>query len=268
MVLAERAKYQIHLPCSNAKAAGCRERDAPRQRAKDGPPYLTSVDWHIALTCSSLVLPHSSSNSFPALNHRPSSPLHQLAPSGTVVVQARLSDPVSGQVLARYSDWPQTFKLLDLRGECGLKIECIGEEIKVEAEKPIKGVWFSASDGVTQVGILTARTEQDGPGDHREEKPAKKQGREASEKAGKSTKRWPPPPNQNGTQASLSRVPRQGTHSKVLCIYLCFYCVPDLAPGIRCVRSKHSIISGLRSAIVLAPSSRIPVTISFSSTVR
>lgn len=71
----------------------------------------------------------------------------QLAPSGTVVVHARLVNE-GGKVVARYSDWPQPFKFLDLP-DPGFKIERISGgvdsemRLSVSVTKPVKGVWIS-----------------------------------------------------------------------------------------------------------------------------
>lgn len=68
----------------------------------------------------------------------------QLAPSGTVVVQARLVDGC-GAVVARFSDWPQPYKLLDLP-DPGLDLK-VGKEseghVEISVKKPAKGVWLS-----------------------------------------------------------------------------------------------------------------------------
>lgn len=62
------------------------------------------------------------------------------APSGTVVVHARLVDR-GGSVLARFSDWPQPYKFLDLP-DPGLKVDVKGDEVVISAKKPVKGVWL------------------------------------------------------------------------------------------------------------------------------
>jgi beta-mannosidase len=64
----------------------------------------------------------------------------KLAPSGTVVVQARLTR--DGKVVARYSDWPQPYKLLDLPNP-GLSITSSQSEVRIKVDKPAKGVWLS-----------------------------------------------------------------------------------------------------------------------------
>lgn len=65
----------------------------------------------------------------------------KVAPSGTVVVSAKLVDE-SGQIVARYCDWPQPYKLLDLP-DPGMKVVVSGEEVRLSVEKPAKGVWLS-----------------------------------------------------------------------------------------------------------------------------
>lgn len=74
----------------------------------------------------------------------PEPPLDQAfdktAPSGTVVIHAMLLE--QGKVIARYTDWPQPYKLLDLP-DPRLKVEVRDEEIRLNVEKPVKGVWLS-----------------------------------------------------------------------------------------------------------------------------
>jgi beta-mannosidase len=65
----------------------------------------------------------------------------KVAPSGTVVIHARLVDE-DGTVIARFSDWPQPYKLLDLPNP-GLTIEQSKGEVKLKVGKPAKGVWLS-----------------------------------------------------------------------------------------------------------------------------
>jgi len=62
------------------------------------------------------------------------------APSGTVVIHAVLIS--KGEVIARYTDWPQPYKLLELP-DPKLDVEVINGEIKLKVEKPVKGVWLS-----------------------------------------------------------------------------------------------------------------------------
>jgi len=62
------------------------------------------------------------------------------APSGTVVIHAILIS--KGEVVARYTDWPQPYKLLDLP-DPKLKVEVRDGKVTINAEKPVKGVWLS-----------------------------------------------------------------------------------------------------------------------------
>lgn len=74
------------------------------------------------------------------------------APSGTVVLHAKLVD-LSGNVLARYSDWPQPYKFLDL-SDPGLEVVVEGEEVVVSSKKPVKGVWLDVEgddEGINSV---------------------------------------------------------------------------------------------------------------------
>lgn len=62
--------------------------------------------------------------------------------SYSVVVAARLVDLQSGEVLARYADWPQPFRHVDIP-DPGLRIDVEGEEVSIEVERPVKGLLLS-----------------------------------------------------------------------------------------------------------------------------
>nr|GAT54791.1 predicted protein [Mycena chlorophos] len=70
----------------------------------------------------------------------------------SVVVAARLLDPTSGEVLARFADWPQPFRFLERASlkDPGLSIEMKENgdvtEVKISAERPVKGLVLSAVD--------------------------------------------------------------------------------------------------------------------------
>lgn len=55
-----------------------------------------------------------------------------------IVVQARLLD-AGGEVLARYSNWPEPWKYLTFP-EAGLQITSEGESVKLSCSQPIKGI--------------------------------------------------------------------------------------------------------------------------------
>ncbi|KDQ51573.1 glycoside hydrolase family 2 protein [Jaapia argillacea MUCL 33604] len=63
--------------------------------------------------------------------------------SYSVVVSARLLDPKTGEVIARYADWPQPFRHVDFPQNPGLKITVEGESVRVSAEKPVKALVLS-----------------------------------------------------------------------------------------------------------------------------
>ena len=69
--------------------------------------------------------------------------------SHLVVVSARLLNE-NGEVLARYSDWPQPFKYLDMPNP-RLRVTENGEAVKVKVTKPVKGVWLSVPDAGEEV---------------------------------------------------------------------------------------------------------------------
>jgi beta-mannosidase len=70
----------------------------------------------------------------------PDNAFDKVAPSGTVVIHAILLN--QGVVVARYSDWPQPYKLLDLP-DPKLSMEMREGELRLSVEKPVKGVWLS-----------------------------------------------------------------------------------------------------------------------------
>ncbi|KAF7300960.1 hypothetical protein MIND_00659100 [Mycena indigotica] len=93
----------------------------------------------------------------------PGPPNHLAAPNPTgddlftttysVVVAARLRDPETGEVLARFADWPQPFRFIEPRvlREPGLVLDVLrGEEatVTVRAERPIKGLVLSSVEDV------------------------------------------------------------------------------------------------------------------------
>jgi len=62
-----------------------------------------------------------------------------------VVVQARLLSD-SGEILARYSNWPEPWKYLTFP-DPGLKIDVKGDEVKLSCSRPIKGVVVDVEEG-------------------------------------------------------------------------------------------------------------------------
>lgn len=62
--------------------------------------------------------------------------------SHSVVVGARLIDPSTEEVIARYADWPQPYRHADVP-DPGLRVEMNGEDIKIEVHRPVKGLFLS-----------------------------------------------------------------------------------------------------------------------------
>jgi beta-mannosidase len=62
-----------------------------------------------------------------------------------IVVQARLLDE-DGSVLSRYSNWPEPWKYL-LFHDPKLSIHVSGDEVRLECEKPIKGIVLDVEEG-------------------------------------------------------------------------------------------------------------------------
>ncbi|KAJ6614286.1 glycoside hydrolase family 2 protein [Mycena sp. CBHHK59/15] len=62
-----------------------------------------------------------------------------------IIVSARLLDD-DGQVLARYSNWPEPFKFIDFPSDTGVKAKVFadGESVTLTTNKPIKGIVLDA----------------------------------------------------------------------------------------------------------------------------
>lgn len=106
---------------------------------------LEAVDlqtgWTAPVLTKSLVLyGNSSTEIWNGECPQPNDAFDKYAPSGTVVLHARLQD-ANGRIVARYDDWPLPFKLLDFP-DPGLKIVVKGDEIRLSSRKPAKGVWL------------------------------------------------------------------------------------------------------------------------------
>lgn len=70
--------------------------------------------------------------------------ISQPARSHSVIVWARVLDGNSKEVLARFSDWPQPYKVLDFP-DPGLNITRDGEDtLWIQVERPVKGLWLNS----------------------------------------------------------------------------------------------------------------------------
>ncbi|GBE85088.1 Beta-mannosidase B [Sparassis crispa] len=105
-------------------------------------------DWTHEQTTEAVLLPNQSTELLyiPC----PSPPVSESAgplvtPSYSVVVGARLVDPTSGEVLARYADWPQPYRHTDY-SDPGLQIAIDGEKIVITVDKPVKALVLSSDD--------------------------------------------------------------------------------------------------------------------------
>ncbi|KAI0717520.1 glycoside hydrolase [Cerioporus squamosus] len=65
--------------------------------------------------------------------------------SHSVVVGARLVAAESGEVLARYADWPQPFRLVDFP-DPKLDVKVEGEKVTVAVERPVKGLFLTVDE--------------------------------------------------------------------------------------------------------------------------
>ncbi|EIW52338.1 glycoside hydrolase [Trametes versicolor FP-101664 SS1] len=71
-----------------------------------------------------------------------------VTPSHSVVVGARLIAPESGEVLARYADWPQPFRHVDFPDPVlRVVVDSEGGTVSVGVEKPVKGLFFTVDQG-------------------------------------------------------------------------------------------------------------------------
>lgn len=70
--------------------------------------------------------------------------------SHSVVVGARLIDARTGDVLARFADWPQPYRYLDFP-DPGLRLTVERDNVLIEVARPAKGLVLSI-DGGDEVG--------------------------------------------------------------------------------------------------------------------
>lgn len=68
-----------------------------------------------------------------------------------IVVQTRLFDTETNEVLARYSNWPEPWKYLIFPEDVGLTIQVKGEEVRLSCKKPIKGVVLDTKNAEGEV---------------------------------------------------------------------------------------------------------------------
>ncbi|EJT97015.1 glycoside hydrolase [Dacryopinax primogenitus] len=64
--------------------------------------------------------------------------------SASIIVSARLVDVESKEILSRYVDWPQPFKLIDFPDPI-LSVRVDGDEVKVDVRHPVKGLWLDVA---------------------------------------------------------------------------------------------------------------------------
>lgn len=60
----------------------------------------------------------------------------------SVVASARLIDTKSGEVLARFADWPQPYRFVEIP-DPGLQVTVNGESVTVNVRRPVKGLFFT-----------------------------------------------------------------------------------------------------------------------------
>jgi beta-mannosidase len=122
---------------------GCNSKHSDSSYTLKVSAYDISTDWRLDLPEQEVILGENRSTELWS-GICPEPPLDQafdkVAPSGTVVIHTTLLK--EGEVIARYTDWPQPYKLLDLP-DPKLKVEVSDGEIRLNVEKPVKGVWLS-----------------------------------------------------------------------------------------------------------------------------
>ncbi|PCH40558.1 glycoside hydrolase family 2 protein [Wolfiporia cocos MD-104 SS10] len=67
---------------------------------------------------------------------------HPMTTSHSIVVGARLEDPITGEILTRCADWPQPYRLVDVP-DPNLEVHVEDERIQVKAQRPVKCLVFS-----------------------------------------------------------------------------------------------------------------------------
>ena len=103
-------------------------------------------DWTAAQTHEATLLPNQSTEvASIRVPGPPAQSSHAVDPSHSVVVGARLVDAASGEVLARYADWPQPFRLIDFP-DPKVEVKVEGEKVTVSVQKPVKGLFFSVDE--------------------------------------------------------------------------------------------------------------------------
>ncbi|PIL34860.1 hypothetical protein GSI_02647 [Ganoderma sinense ZZ0214-1] len=103
-------------------------------------------DWTQTSTLAATLLPNQTTELVALRVPGPAAPSAiSVDPSHSVVVGARLVDAASGEVLARYADWPQPFRLVDFP-DPKLDVRFDGASVRVAVEKPIKGLFFTVDE--------------------------------------------------------------------------------------------------------------------------
>ncbi|EJF55724.1 glycoside hydrolase [Dichomitus squalens LYAD-421 SS1] len=118
--------------------------------ARDVRLELSFVDlcsgWEDSKTVEATLLPNQTTEiASMRVPGPPAENANSVDTSYSVVVGARLVDAASGEILARYADWPQPFRLVDFP-DPGLDVKVEGEKVHVKVQKPVKGLLFTADE--------------------------------------------------------------------------------------------------------------------------
>jgi len=124
---------------------GCNSKHTESECTLKISAYDIATDWRIDLPPQGVILGENRSTelwSGPCPEPPLDKAFDKVVPSGTVVVHTTLM--ANGVVIARYTDWPQPYKLLDLPDpKIKVEVEVGNGVMRLNVEKPLKGVWLS-----------------------------------------------------------------------------------------------------------------------------
>ncbi|THH31617.1 hypothetical protein EUX98_g2590 [Antrodiella citrinella] len=112
---------------------------------------LTCVDlqslWEHTEQHNVVLLPNQTTEILSIPCPEPPSPMTAATNSYSVIVHARVYDAETGDVVARFSDWPQPYRLIDFPARAeDVHIDVVGESLTVGVDKPVKGLLLSVAE--------------------------------------------------------------------------------------------------------------------------
>ncbi|KAF7301631.1 Glycoside hydrolase family 2 protein [Mycena indigotica] len=113
---------------------------APKQVTLEVTSFdLENDNWRDRWITDALLQPNSSTELFKGpLPGQPPRTRSSQVPR-PIVVSARLIDR-DGNVLGRYSNWPEPFKFINFPADTAIKVEVDGEQVTLSTNRPVKGV--------------------------------------------------------------------------------------------------------------------------------